>query len=57
MNAYQNLNFIPNLGKMKINFRRARRDDISKIVEMLADDDLGSKREKFEECHFWEEME
>ena len=49
MNAYQNLNFIPNLGKMKINFRRARRDDISKIVEMLADDDLGSKREKFEE--------
>jgi ribosomal protein S18 acetylase RimI-like enzyme len=29
-------------------FRRARRADLPSIVRMLADDDLGSQREKFE---------
>ena len=32
---------------MTISFRKATQNDISSIVEMLADDDLGSKRENF----------
>ena len=33
----------------EIIFRLARREDLSSIVRMLADDDLGSQRERFEE--------
>lgn len=29
-------------------FRKATRNDVSKIVEMIADDELGKKREKFQ---------
>ena len=29
-------------------FRKAEQDDIPKIVKLLADDDLGSKREDYE---------
>lgn len=33
---------------MEIEFRNARLEDVEKIVEMLADDKLGSERERFE---------
>lgn len=33
---------------MEIKFRNARLKDVEKIVEMLADDKLGSERERFE---------
>lgn len=33
----------------ELSFRLARHEDVWKIVEMLADDPLGAKREKFEE--------
>jgi len=33
----------------KIAFRLARQDDLPAIVRMLADDDLGSQREKYED--------
>jgi len=33
----------------KVIFRLARRDDLPSIVRMLADDDLGSQRERYEE--------
>ena len=32
-----------------VTIRRARRDDVGTIVEMLADDPLGSARERLEE--------
>ncbi len=32
----------------KINFRMATELDLDKIVEMLADDELGSRRERYE---------
>ena len=35
--------------KDEISIRRARRDDVTEIVRMLADDFLGSQREKYEE--------
>lgn len=34
--------------EMGIEFRNARLEDVEKIVEMLADDKLGSERERFE---------
>ncbi len=33
---------------MKLNFRRAKRDDLPEIVRMLADDFLGNSRERYE---------
>nr|WP_267882919.1 GNAT family N-acetyltransferase [Planococcus massiliensis] len=33
---------------MEIEFRNARREDVARIVEMLADDKLGRERERFE---------
>ncbi len=33
----------------EVTFRLAKQEDVSAIVRMLADDDLGSQREKFEE--------
>ena len=33
----------------ELTFRRARRDDLSAIVRMLAEDDLGSRRERLED--------
>lgn len=35
--------------QQEISIRRARRDDVAEIVRMLADDFLGSQREKYEE--------
>ena len=32
---------------MELTFRKAKEGDIPKIVEMLADDELGSKREDY----------
>jgi ribosomal protein S18 acetylase RimI-like enzyme len=32
----------------QLTFRRARREDVERIVEMLADDPLGAKRERYE---------
>lgn len=34
---------------MTINIRLATREDVGEIVRLLADDDIGSKREKYEE--------
>ena len=38
-------------------FRRARREDLPSIVQMLAEDELGSQRERFEdplpESYYW----
>ncbi|WP_375562429.1 GNAT family N-acetyltransferase [Bernardetia sp. OM2101] len=31
-----------------MNFRKATKEDVSKIVEMIADDELGQKRENFQ---------
>lgn len=33
---------------MKVHFREARFEDVERIVQMLADDKLGSQRERFE---------
>ena len=33
----------------QVHFRRARREDLSEIVRMLADDELGSQRERCED--------
>lgn len=33
--------------ELQLQFRRARREDVYRIVEMLADDPLGQKREQF----------
>lgn len=35
--------------EIALNFRSATHDDVLKIVEMLSDDPLGAKRERFEE--------
>ncbi len=34
--------------KARVQFRKAQKDDVGLIVEMLADDPLGAKRERFE---------
>ena len=49
--CFQNLKFILLLKKQKLGamiFRRARLEDVPKIVEMLAEDALGVTRERFE---------
>jgi GNAT superfamily N-acetyltransferase len=37
------------MNKEELTFRLARREDVPAIVRMLADDELGSQREKFQE--------
>ena len=36
------------MSKAKLQFRQARLDDLPRIVQMLADDPLGAKRERYE---------